>query len=369
MAAMKKHTRKGFTLMELIIVIALFSVIMYSIVQLMDPVSKYFVRSSNFENTNACVDNMKRCIEGNLKFADRVRVYSGYRPYHYNTVTEGGITTQVSPYASTTNLAYPVGSLEENVTGFYNEFFKNRKYLKSHGTIYVLIFDNTELIDDTNLAKLGVYSQFTDQKLNAGKIVRYEYSFDNYNGNLDLAHPHTTVWYVNQKMYSNFEYRFTLGAFDPSEIVAGASFNPEDTTISITMRELRKDKDVGGLVRESTMRTETASFSMKNVLDAAQRYASPLADYITVENATYTDILKKYRTLKNVDYNPSLAGSPSADLPHPIPRYAALNTNPTSDFDGFYFIYTLPDNVYDDIERDTAYRDAVAAKISAPVTS
>ena len=99
---------KGFTLLELIIVMAIFSIIMYSAVQLLAPVSKFFVRSSNFENTTACMDNMRRCIEGNLKYADRVRAYNSFVPYTYNDATYQSIT--------------PTNDLLDNVKDFYIEF-------------------------------------------------------------------------------------------------------------------------------------------------------------------------------------------------------------------------------------------------------
>ena len=76
-----KKIIKGFTLIELVIVLALFSIVMFSVLQLLDPVSKFFVRSSNYETTTACIDNIKRAIEGNLKYADRVRVFSGYEAF------------------------------------------------------------------------------------------------------------------------------------------------------------------------------------------------------------------------------------------------------------------------------------------------
>ena len=54
-----KQKLKAFTLVELVIVMGMFTIIMFSVLQLLDPVSKFFVRSSNFEYTTACVDNIK----------------------------------------------------------------------------------------------------------------------------------------------------------------------------------------------------------------------------------------------------------------------------------------------------------------------
>lgn len=345
-AAMKRYQRKGFTLLELIIVIALFSIIMVSVVKLLDPVSKFHVRSANFETTNACVDNMRRSIEGNLKYADRVRLYSRYAPYQYDK--SGGMQTNSDGYA-------PSAKLISDVQDFYDTFFtaasKPRKFLDCVGTIYVLVFDNEQIASDTALRNYALLSDIADNQLNAGKMVRYEFRFDNYNGGLNTTPKAITPWYVNQKLYGNFEYRFTLGAFNEAAAAgggagAGASvFDPSDCTISITLNELKKSPD--GLSREKKYQTNSASFSMKNVLDAATKYSTPLKDYITVEKD----------------------GTSATDIDHyemgaAVPRYSAINTPAAGmeEFDGFYFIYTMPETTYDlmDLKDSSLYSAEVA---------
>ena len=156
-----KNSLKGFTLVELVIVMALFSLIMFSVLQLLTPVSKFFVRSANFETTTACLDNMKRAIEGNLKYADRVRCYVNFNPYE-------------APHASITEADYePSADLMAHVQDFYDEFFGRRKsanaqdlagedglrqYIDCRGTIYVLVFDNgsPESYPSTSTAKMPV---------------------------------------------------------------------------------------------------------------------------------------------------------------------------------------------------------------------
>ena len=327
---MKKYQRKGFTLLELIIVIALFSIIMVSVVKLLDPVSKFHVRSANFESTNACVDNMRRVIEGNLKYADRVQLYSGFKPYEYTS--SGGVKT--STYA-------PTDGLVDQVEAFYSHFFANRKFLDCIGSIYVLVFDNEQIVEDDALRNYQLLSELQQNDLNAGKMVRYEFKFDNYGAGLNSS-PTVRTWYVNKDLYSNFEYRYTLGNFgDPAGAgPAGpgpAVFDPYDCTISITMNEVQKTKQ--GLVRASETKTDTASFSMKNVLDAAQKYAKPLNDYIMKEEPTAANILDRFYI----------------DDSTPLPRYVGHDSS--SDFDGFYFIYTMPETTYDlmDFEDSASY--------------
>lgn len=71
-----KFTSKGFTLIELIIVVAIFGIIMTGAMMLIDPVSKIMKKSSTTESTSSAVDNMKRTIDGSLRYARYVDVYT-----------------------------------------------------------------------------------------------------------------------------------------------------------------------------------------------------------------------------------------------------------------------------------------------------
>ena len=372
---MKQKKLKGFTLIELIIVMALFSLIMYSVLQLIDPVSKYFVRSSNYENTTSCLDNMKRCIEGNLKYADRVRVYKGYNPYAgtYTKYTDGAGDAN-----TTENMSYmPSGNITLQVDSFYSEFFEDRKFLNSSGIIYVLVFDNTQLATDDALEKMNRLSQYTENELNSGKLVLYQYEFDSENDRGYWLSGTPQVWYVNQKLYGNFDYRFDLGAFadasaesssegessvpaESSEESSGGgaavpvNFDPADCTITITAFEISRTGEQT-LVRNSSYQRNTASFSMKNVLDSSVKYTTALFDYKTILNPDYTvgisDITEKY-------IQDSVAH----------PRYISLQEGDDG-FDGFYFIFTVPENIYDNVDNsgeavDAGYVSAVESAYS-----
>ena len=223
---MRKKKHSGFTLVELIIVMGLFSIVMYSALQLMTPVSKYFVRSSNYESSTACVDNMKRAIEGNLKYADRVSCYANYKPYNGNSHSSNAAD-------------YPPSSvLLEQVNMFWTDYFMNRQYIDYKGKIYVMVFDNTVYEPNPHQAAYPTLKTFTDAKLNAGQILLYEFNFGKTEGY--LANTASTLspgkmyykyfnggatsvgsgdgqytvtpWYVNQKMYGNYEYQFSLGS-------------------------------------------------------------------------------------------------------------------------------------------------------------
>ena len=382
-----KKSLKGFTLIEMIIVLALFSLIMYSVVQLLDPVTKFYVRSSNFESTTACVDNIKRSIEGNLKYADRVRAYVRFYPYAPETDTTIDMTTGGSVSSIGNNLRSYVkdpdvsDSLKEHLTSFYDYYFQDRKAVDSAGYIYVLVFDNTHM----NSEELKAYPSVSDftgtdaatgktKILNSGKMILYKFWFNNYDTNYNSAdgmlssiddgaisytddwlpssvNPGITDWYVNEKMYGNYEYHFTLGSMNASGLGSGASieitntddsgnpvftFNPADFTIQIEMTELRKDPDTGGLTRVASTENAYSSFSMKNVLDPNAAYSRPLIDYLLTGNEEVPGF--KYTAVQRNRYAPMTSNITAA--------YSANIDKFTDGFDGFYFIYTLPETTY-----------------------
>ena len=70
-----KTTKKGFTLMELIIVLALFSVIMVLVMSFIDPASKLMNKTSTREKTAAYVDNINEYVDKSLRYASFVRIF------------------------------------------------------------------------------------------------------------------------------------------------------------------------------------------------------------------------------------------------------------------------------------------------------
>lgn len=350
---MKKKV-KGFTLLEMIIVLALFSIVMYSVIQMLDPVTKYFVRSSNFADTTACQDNMKRCIEGNLKYANRVRAYSGDSPYLLKDNPDGDYPVQIP------DRAHLSAKLKGDIQDFYNEFFLDRVCIDSAGTIYVLCFDNNVYASD-----LSHFSQLSEYggHYNTGQITLYQIDFDNYNGgiltNINDAipddHGGSDAWAVNQKLYGNFDYNFKLtksGDFltatataagtttvssdttttvtttttaAASSVVTALSdtpFNPADFAIEITMKEIKREN--GELVRSDVAGSTISSFAMKNVLDSTKMFAFSLRDPVTTLKPGMNESQANcYEVLRSPD------------------RYRAISRNDSGTFNGFYFIFTL----------------------------
>ena len=78
---MKKINLKkpGFTLVELIIVMAMFSIIFGAALALLNPISNLFKTSSEYYDQRANGLNMMNLIEERVKYADKVVIYTGYK--------------------------------------------------------------------------------------------------------------------------------------------------------------------------------------------------------------------------------------------------------------------------------------------------
>lgn len=397
---MKTHKRKGFTLVELIIVVALFSIIMYSVIQLMNPVSKFFVRSSNFENTTACVDNMKRAIEGNLKYADRVRVYSGFAPYTYEPDPAALDTPEVrlrrligddgNFYVSGDDAAAyaPSDSLKANVKAFYDEFFKDRHFLDCEGDIYVLVFDNTRVASDDVLKNnYGLLSDISDNYLNAGKMVLIRYHFDNdavplfsytahtpvvespddaFVDGLDLNHPVITPWYVNQKLYGAFEYEFHLGrSFSDDATVSETTTDATATTTETTTTETTTSDplvDPGDPASPSVVFNPadcTISITMNEIIKSQDGgLARGETSHATVASFSMKNVLDGassynkplYDYITTIDPDAADTKSRYVTSSTGVPRYKAVEEG--TGFDGFYFIFTLAETTEDHVDDE-----------------
>lgn len=86
-----KKKLKGFTLVELIVVMAVFGLIMLGALRLLDPVNRMMRNASVQEANTASVDNIKRYFEGTLRYANAVYVHNGDLKYY----GAGGVPTVI----------------------------------------------------------------------------------------------------------------------------------------------------------------------------------------------------------------------------------------------------------------------------------
>lgn len=149
---MKKMTRKGFTLVELLVVMAIFSILLVGVMAIIKPVSTLFRNTSISEKTYAYANNIQVYLQGKLEYSEDIVVATSdkmdangdlvfnkvdlatmaedFRKSHFeNTVGYNG--TAVVPLKgkihvvrlvnSTTDPNFPQGSITERIYDFTSD--------------------------------------------------------------------------------------------------------------------------------------------------------------------------------------------------------------------------------------------------------
>lgn len=156
-------TVKGFTLIELIIVLAIFSALMAGALKLLKPVERIFSSTTTYESTASMVNNINRYIEGSIRYCEAMDVYDGcnFEESYAGTFDPQNLTEAVDQFRRTyypSVLRYEPSAPDEVVP--------------ATGTINVLVIDNSV---DTDLDSNGIISD--DEKGGYGKISKIEYGF------------------------------------------------------------------------------------------------------------------------------------------------------------------------------------------------
>ena len=153
-----KKKLKGFTLVELIVVMAIFSILMIAVMQVINPLNKLSKRASIQEANAAAVDNIKTYLEGSLRYADCVQVCIGGLTDNSNKLySEYAADELLSKYgvSETGDAAYR----EAAVINYIDSHYANRT---NPGT-------DEELGGKVRMLKVD--------NANGGKVTEYEWNF------------------------------------------------------------------------------------------------------------------------------------------------------------------------------------------------
>ena len=177
-----KKVLKGFTLIELIIVLAIFSVIMVLVMSFIDPVSRLMTKTSIRERTAAYVDNIGEYIDKSIRPAQNIVVYEHglySKDYTADSCTEEIVVRDfVDTYydgAIDDNLAPLTGKV--HVLKLINSSFQEEgAYDLESGKIYESVYDFTAgcgkpgkvYIDPSSYNEVDVTGMTEDQITAAG---------------------------------------------------------------------------------------------------------------------------------------------------------------------------------------------------------
>lgn len=237
----KNSKLKGFTLIELIIVLAIFSGLMVLIMSFIDPVSRQMTDTSIRERTAAYADNISDYVDGSLRHAKFVKVYEkGYCDSDLSTPIE---SKDFSYLKNESSYNYdPAAGRDERwlaVRDFVDDYFDGAiketvatggatSIVPIKGKVHVLelLNDDTMLYDPTTLAKT------IDGK--AGEIYETVYDFTAGDSIIDNTAPGSVkprtfketncrnsevsltkgpISVINTEHYQNYSYYYKLGMY------------------------------------------------------------------------------------------------------------------------------------------------------------
>lgn len=277
-----KKSLKGFTLVELIIVMAIFSILMVGVMSLIDPVSKIMSRATLQEANTAAVDNMKRYFEGTLRYADAIVTCEGDLSEYDGTnwVAISGTDEQVK--------------MEKAVTNFLTDYYTDRTAPSSDATTA------TPLSGKVHVLKIN--------NDNGGKIEEYTWDFTSGysyltqsvpgSGTFDVSNiiPPTISNYsgasnaINDVYYENYSYYIGAG-YNELDTISSLS---DGSPTPVALPALTKNTEYYGLltpIRKADGTTYTAYDPISNPSGA--RFSK---DMFSLSIVTYKTADGQYRT-------------------------------------------------------------------------
>lgn len=338
---MKKKVLKGFTLVELIIVMAVFSLLMLGAMSLVDPVSRIYKHSNDFEKTYSYVDNIQNYLQGTLQYADNVWVYQG-------SMTDDQIKDEVFEFKE----------------AFYKDIVSTNngttvKYSKC--TIHVLTLLNSDLnvsatetypkgqildrsitcISNDTKAAMGSLGDYTPQ-LN-DTFFTEKYSYDYVLGASSLVRTGDSVM---------------VNSLDPSNVESVApGLNASSFSIGIVTYDSSQNKDGTNKVNNvsAVMPTSGSAYTYRTY-DPSSQYSVaniPLMNIINrkgaINNSYYVYGYADDGVTLDTSKIESYPGTAYGGVPHPSLSHLSFEHETTeismSSDDNIYIIYALCDEV------------------------
>lgn len=323
---MKSRKAKGFTLVELIIVMAIFSIILIGALNLMNPVTKLFVKTSTQEKSSAASSNIAGYLQGSFQQAEYITVYEK----NMAAGGEAALQAEVNTHIQTFIHNYYDGRLSHE-TAAYDGIYAN-------GLINVLVIDNTK---GGKISKWELPYTAGDEKGGITATI----------GSFNLASP-TVEWAINRQYLEDYDFQISLGFYDvdaTGKLSWLTAYNPltrSNFGFTIT-RYNERVADATGFVYTMPYHTYMTSMAMKNVVDG--RFIYQYEYDATGSPVTYT---KRIETVDRTDAsgNPYVETRPVIKRGQCVENAFLVNTlgaalNP--DVDSYVIIYTSVNDDYD----------------------
>lgn len=302
----KKKVLKGFTLVELIVVIAIFGFLMAGILMLINPISVMYSDTAQQEAVAADLDNIKRYLEGTLRYADRMAVYT-------DTFVDAADPSKT-----------PVET--------FSEYYK----LTSDDTIYVMQIRNGDS---------------TSMLINEGgtDYVSGEISLTTYAGDLSGVADYTKC-VIDEQMFKDYAFIIKLGQYSIGNNVCYKN----GTVYSSIPADPTDDKVVDAYLTESlnynsdsTLSGQYPVPSVNNMTLTISAFRRKNSDYLPLETATTANFACLNLMNNNKVEVKTYSGSNVTNIEERNAFYGSFPNASTISSGNIWFVYTLPKRAVD----------------------
>lgn len=348
---MKKEKKlDGFTLIELIIVMAIFGIIMLGVMKIADPLAKVMERSSTKEKSAAYVDNISDYLDKSMRYAKYMRVYEG--EFSDYGMTEEEIAKDfVDTYydGCISNDGSSVGLMKGKL--HILKLINVTSYESSPGNVQdvsVIGADPTDIIKpgqvwDTVYKFTCGDSYKEAEEPDGTPIIKWKTTAKIELDNTSMA--------INPEHLENYGYYYRYG-YSKFEVVSHDSSKVEgdDDSKNVTYSALTPDPTVTGSSRFAiSIVAYPVGNKMKTVDDGSTWFKSPcymntMSMYLI--NADTAGDMKTDKMQKQLSN-----GDPDGDSLTPVITYDSsfFKYSPTGvapSTDNLYFVYVVPSELY-----------------------
>lgn len=310
----KKNMLRGFTLVELVVVIALFGMIIAVALGLIQPINRINRYALSTADSQGMGDELRRYIEGKLQYANRVSVYTNM--------------------SLSDDAAAPAGSIQNEVKRFrelYHFDDRTPPYAGYKDVVYVMHIDNHDdikkLSDDHTVVgrndRIGTVTVRAFEKGVEKESLRHE-------------------WEINSTYYNEYAFNIDIGTLIPDADNPGefkvvpvsecsktdilddegnkvrACITPNNLIFTVDMYRKDKSSGVNDKILTPTGITRNVSFKLKNVVNSVNAIIDEKIPFD--DEATYnaTPPVKKFNwydnALSDVDGTVAEAGAGANDV-------------------------------------------------------
>lgn len=354
----KTRKLKGFTLIELMIVLAIFAVILSLVLSFIDPVAKLMKNTSTRERTASYVDNIGEYINNSLHYARYMRIYNGDFCDKSNAIIDSDVS--VSEIAVAKMLVDDV--LDEAVDSKGNSIKGRVRVLKFindsitgcgvEGQIYESVYNFTaganitvteeedgEKVEKTVLSEASVVTPFyiNQPVINEEHLEEYCYYYIKGYYTLDAIKDPENYSNASGKSFASSprEYYSKLNPIEDIKL-------PGNGTLCINAVAYQRDKV------EKTSNMEIAEYQVTGETPTeVPLFKSPAylsAASMSLINLGHGSYVKLDRNTENYEPINPLKFTPiyKAEMGTPFLEYPSTGTS-----DNIYIVYIMPDEIYD----------------------